>query len=104
IWVLPSGSTTSSMVRLPTTITRGRFAGIICVSLFPFISISIRRVLFGWNLTVGQTDINALVAIQEVSSDIPDNLYHNNTDYELERPLCCYSDRRINRANEVEYQ
>src|ERR1700730_793190 len=75
--VVPSGKTTSSMVRFPTTTSRGGGA-------IPSLSLTPRTNLFGRDLTIGKPEVNALVPVQDERSDIPDDPDHDHPNHEGE--------------------
>src|SRR5438128_11899729 len=69
--VVPSGSTTSSSVRSPTTITRG---------------VRVKQ-SFGWQFFVRERQVDAAGLVQEVGGGIPDGPDDRHTDHEDEREL-----------------
>src|SRR5437016_2343133 len=72
--VVPSGSTTSSSVRSPTTITRG---------------VAVKK-SFGWQFFVGERQVDPAGPVQEVGGGIPDGPDDRHTDHEDERQLPGY--------------
>src|SRR6266516_3237007 len=82
--VAPSGSTTSSMVRLPMTSTSwpagGRGTGTSCSFCFPGCLGSLQR-----DLPVGEGQVDALVLVQLPCDGVPDRAGHYHADHELER-------------------
>src|SRR5205823_10444376 len=103
IVVLPSGRTTSSIVRLPATTTRGA-----AVSSAPRVPVSCARCaafairLLGRDLPVDVTEIDAAAAVVEPGADVPEHAGHDDADHEVERQPACDGERRADGVVEHE--
>src|SRR5229473_3664988 len=92
--VVPSGRTTSSMVRFPTTTSRG--GGVI--------SSPLEITLFGRNLAIGKADVEALVPVHDERPDVPDDPDHHHANHEGEGQGPGHRERGVDRAVEDEHE
>src|ERR1700687_3610225 len=95
--VVPSGRTTSSMVRFPTTTSRGGGA-------IPSLSFAPATTLLGRDLAIGKPEVDAPVPVQDERSDVPDDPEHHDPNHELEGQGAGHRERSVHGAVEDEHE